>query len=148
MADFFGSLGPKGFKVYDVRLEPSPGTQLVDFRFGTQNSTEAWTTRRGGDDDDDRPDGNISKTRVRLLSNGSGEVQANNLCPVSGCTAAILPVHVYCGASSRSVGDAALQLNKNGDGKASLSFSIPCVDPAVLIMDESDSSWVAAPAIL
>jgi len=147
MADFFATLGPKGFKVYDVRMEPSPGTRLVDFRFGTPNSTDAWTTRRGGDDDHDSDDGNISKTRVRLLSNGSGEVHASGLCRASGCSATILPVHVYCG-QSQSVGDAALQLSSKGDGKATLGFSIPCVDPAVLIMDESDSSWVAAPAIL
>jgi hypothetical protein len=149
MADFFASLGPKGFKVYDVRMEPSPGTQLVDFRFGTPNSTSAWVTRRGGDDDDDRDDGNVSKTRVRLSSNGSGEVRASGLCPASGCPSSnVLPVHVYCGQNSRSVGDTALQLNARGDGRATLSFSLPCVDPAVLIMDPSDGSWVAAPAIL
>lgn len=153
MSDFFASLGPKGFKVYDVRLETSPGTQLADFRFGLQNSSVAWTTRRGGDDDDDRDDGNISKTRVRLLSNGSGEVHASGLCPASGCPSSnMLPVHVYCGSdrylSSTPVGNAVLQLNGKGDGKASLSFGIPCVDPAVLIMDPSDNTWVAAPAIL
>jgi hypothetical protein len=149
MADFFASLGPKGFKVYDVRMEPSPGTQLVDFRFGTPNSTSAWVTRRGGDDDDDRDDGNVSKTRVRLSSNGSGEVRASGLCPASGCPSSnMLPVHVYCGQNSRSVGDTALQLNARGDGRATLSFSLPCVDPAVLIMDPTDASWVAAPAIL
>lgn len=150
MADFFASLGPKGFKVYDVRLEPSPGTQLVDFRFGTPNSTAAWVSRRGGDDDDDDGgDGNVSKTRVRLMSNGSGEVRASGLCPASGCPSSnVLPVHVYCGQNARPVGDTALQLNARGDGRVTLSFGVPCVDPAVLIMDPSDASWVAAPAIL
>jgi hypothetical protein len=148
MADLFASLGPRGFKVYDVRMEPSPGTQLVDFRFGTPNSTGAWVTRRGGDDDDDRDDGNVSKTRVRLASNGSGEVRASGLCPASGCPSSnVLPVHVYCGQNAKSVGDTALQLNAKGDGRATLSFSLPCLDPAVLIMDPSDASWVAAPAI-
>ncbi len=148
IADFFASLGPKGFKVYDVRLEPSPGTQLVDFRFGVRNSTNAWVTRRGGNDDDEGDDdGVVSKTRARLETNGSGSVRASGLCPASGCpSSSVLPVHVYCGGDS--VGLSALQLNARGDGKATLSFSVPCVDPAVLIMDPSDTSWVAAPAIL
>ena len=148
MSDFFASLGPKGFKVYDVRLETSPGTQLVDFRFNTPNSTDVWVTRRGGDDDDDRDDGNISKTRARLLSNGSGEVHASGLCLASGCPSSnILPVRVYCGGDN--VATTALQLDKKGDGKASVSFGVPCVDPAVLIMDpDNGTTWVAAPAIL
>jgi hypothetical protein len=148
MADFFASLGPKGFKVYDVRLEPSPGTRLVDFRLDASNSSDVWVSRRGGDDDHDSDDGNISKTRARLLSNGSGEVQASGLCPASGCpTSNVLPVRVYCGGDN--VATTALQLDKHGDGKATVSFGLPCVDPAVLIMDpNNNSSWVAAPAIL
>jgi hypothetical protein len=148
MADFFASLGPKGFKVYDVRLEPSPGTRLVDFRFGAPNSSDIWVSRRGGDDDHDSDDGNISKTRARLLSNGSGEVHASGLCLASGCASSnVLPVRVYCGGDN--VSTTALQLDKHGDGKATVSFGLPCVDPAVLIMDpDNSSSWVAAPAIL
>jgi len=148
MADFFASLGPKGFKVYDVRMEPSPGTRLVDFRFDASNSSDVWVSRRGGDDDHDSDDGNISKTRARLLSNGSGEVHASGLCPASGCPASsVLPVRVYCGGDN--VSTTALQLDKHGDGKATVSFGLPCVDPAVLIMDPNNgSTWVAAPAIL
>jgi len=47
MADFFASLGPRGFKVYDVRMEPSPGIRLVDFCFGTPNSSDAWVHETG-----------------------------------------------------------------------------------------------------
>ena len=148
MADFFASLGPKGFKVYDVRLEPSPGTKLVEFRFDAFNSSDVWVSRRGGDDDHDSDDGNISKTRARLLSNGSGEVHASGLCPASGCPASnVLPVRMYCGGDN--VTTTALPLDKHGDGKATVSFGLPCVDPAVLIMDPNNgSTWVAAPAIL
>jgi hypothetical protein len=148
MADFFASLGPKGFKVYDVRMEPSPGIRLVDFRFDASNSSDVWVSRRGGDDDHDSDDGNISNTRARLLSNGSGEVHASGLCPASGCPSSnVLPVRVYCGGDN--VTETVLQLDKHGDGKATLSFGLPCVDPAVLIMDPINrTTWVAAPAIL
>jgi hypothetical protein len=150
MADFFASLGPKGFKVYDVRLEPSPGIQRnVDFRLGTPNSTDTWVTRRGDDDGDDDDHGNngvVSNTRVRLSTNGSGDVRASGLCPASGCPSSnVLPVRVYCGRDIIAV--TALRLNRRGDGKADLGFSTPCPDPAVLIMDPFDDSWVAAPAI-
>jgi len=82
------------------------------------------------------------------LSNGSGEVHASGLCPASGCAASnVLPVRVYCGGDN--VTTTALQLDKHGDGKATVSFGLPCVDPAVLIMDPNNgSTWVAAPAIL
>jgi len=148
MADFFASLGPKGFKVYDVRMEPSPGIRLVEFRFDASNSSDVWISRRGGDDDHDSDDGNISKTRARLLSNGSGEVHASGLCPAAGCPSSnLLPVRVYCGGDN--VSTTVLQLDKHGDGKATVSFGLPCVDPAVLIMDPNNgSTWVAAPAVL
>lgn len=149
MADFFASLGPKGFKVYDMRMEPSPGIRLVDFRMDASNSSDVWVSRRGGDDDHDSDDGNISKTRARLLSNGSGEVHASGLCPAAGCptTGNLLPVRVYCGGDN--VSTTVLQLDKHGDGKATVSFGLPCVDPAVLIMDpDNGTTWVAAPAVL
>ena len=153
MSDFFASLGPKGFKVYDVRLEPSPGTQRnIDFRNGTPNSSLAWVSKRGADEDDDRGSSNgvVSNTRARLSTNGSGEVKASGLCPVTGCVGPkVLPVRVYCGQQDlRDVAVTMLQLNNKGDGRATLSFSTPCPDPAVLIMDEDDNGWVAAPAIL
>jgi hypothetical protein len=153
MTDFFASLGPKGFNVYDVRLEPSPGSQRnVDFRMGTPNSGEAWVTRRGVNEEDDRGSANgvVSTTRARLATNGSGEVKAIGLCPASGCpTSSVLPVRVYCGAGAdQPVAVTGINLNSKGDGRATLSFSLPCADPAVLIMDEDDRFWVAAPAIL
>jgi hypothetical protein len=46
------------------------------------------------------------------------------------------------------VSETALRLNGKGDGKADLIFSLPCNDPAVLILDPSGQYWVAAPAIL
>lgn len=155
MTDFFASLGPKGFKVYDVRLEPSPGTQrTVDFRFDAQNSPDAWVSRRGnGDDDHDDVNGVVSNTRVRLNSNGSGEIKASGLCPASGCPSSnVLPVRVYCSADpshpeNTVAGITALNVNGKGDGRATLSFSLPCPDPAVLVMDPDNQYWVAAPAI-
>jgi hypothetical protein len=147
MADFFASLGPKGFKVYDVRMEPSPGTTRdVDFRTPpVRNSPDAWLTKRGAEDDDDA-EGNISNTRVRLESNGAGEVKARGLCPAGGCPASNdLPVRVYCGTAVAY--ETILHLNQKGDGKAQVIFSLPCPDPAVLVMDPAGQHWVAAPAI-
>jgi len=148
MANFFASLGPKGFKVYDVRLEPSPGGPDITVR-GMPSNADAWVTRRGASDDDDGGgnEGNISNTRVRLQSNGVGDVRANGLCRAAGCDSSNdLPVHVYCG--DQPLSDALLHLNSKGDGKADLIFSLPCKDPAVLILDPSGQFWVAAPAIL
>lgn len=151
MADFFASLGPKGFKAYFARLEPSGGIErTIDLRDGTRNSAEAWVTRRGERDDDCDDDGSdgatFSNTRARLSTNGSGVVKANGLCPATGCPASnILPVRVYCNAEIRST--TAIRLDSKGDGKANLSFSLPCPDAAVLIMDPSDAYWVAAPGM-
>jgi hypothetical protein len=147
MAEFFASLGPKGFKVYDVRMEPSPGTARdVDFRTPpVRNSPDAWRSKRGDGDDDDA-DGNISNTRVRLETNGAGEVKARGLCPVDGCPSSNnLPVRVYCGTTVTF--ETVLHLNQKGDGRAKVIFSLPCPDPAVLVMDPTDQHWVAAPAI-
>jgi len=149
MANFFASLGPKGFKVYDVRLEPSPGGSNVDSRGGVDSFPDAWVTKRGASDDDDNSsvEGNISNTRARLQSGGIGDVKANGLCPAAGCPSSnTLPVRVYC--SGQMVSETALRLNGKGDGKADLIFSLPCNDPAVLILDPSGQYWVAAPAIL
>lgn len=150
MANFFASLGPKGFKVYDVRLEPTPGGQTTVYARGIPSSDIAWTTKRGAPDDDDNSsvDGNISNTRVRLQSNGVGDVKANGLCPATGCTASnALPVQLFCTGQTDPMFETLLQLNSKGDGKADLIFSLPCNDPAVLILDGS-GRWVAAPAIL
>jgi len=149
MANFFASLGPKGFKVYEVRLEPSPGGPNIDSRGGVDSSPAAWVTKRGAPDDDDNStaDGNISNTKARLQSSGVGDVRANGLCPATGCTGATtLPVRVYC--AGQKIAETPLNLNAKGDGKADLLFSLPCNDPAVLIMDPSGQFWVAAPAIL
>lgn len=159
MADFFASLGPKGFKVYDVRMEPSPGdVRTLVFRSKVENYTTtpiensptAWRTRRGEDDDDDdhgQSEGLGSSTRVRLDSNGAGEVKARGLCPTAGCPVSnALPVRVFCGPDTTF--QTILNLDRNGNGRAKVVFSLPCVDPAVLIMDEDDNYWVAAPAIL
>ena len=153
MADFFASLGPKGFKVYDVRLQGSPGSQrTLVFRDGTQNSPDVWVTRRGDRDDDDDDGGQVSNTRAKLSTNGSGDIKASGLCPASGCpTSNTLPVRVYCGrdpsTNNEMVYETVLHLNGKGDGRAEVSFSLACTDPAVLIMDPSDGYWVAAPAI-
>lgn len=154
MADLFASLGPKGFKVYEVRMEPSPGSiRSIDFRFWAANSPDAWRTHRGGGGGDDDDDGhhsegnNTSNTKVRLESNGSGLVTAKGLCPVSGCLAAgtRLPVRVFCGQEPFFT--TGITLNGRGDGRAEVIFSLPCSDPGVLIMDPSDNYWVAAPLI-
>jgi len=154
MNNFFASLGPKGFKVYDVRLEPSPGRDInspgFGFRNGLANSPDAWVTKRGADDDDGASDGNISNTRVRLQSSGVGAVVANGLCPAGGCdpSGSALPARLYCGGEERIGSRTLLHLNGKGDGKEDLIFSLPCNDPAVLILDPSGQFWVAAPAIL
>jgi len=147
MANFFASLGPKGFKVYDVRLEPSPGGPNIDIR-GMPSALDAWVTKRGAvDNDEDSVEGNISNTRVRLQSSGVGDLRANGLCKAVGCDSSNdLPVQVYC--ADRPIAETLLHLNSKGDGKADLIFSVPCKDPAVLILDPSGQSWVAAPAIL
>jgi hypothetical protein len=154
MSNFFASLGPKGFKVYDVRLEPSSGRDVnvlgVSFRNGFANSPEAWVTKRGAPDDGDNGTaGNISNTRVRLQSNGTGDITANGLCPVGGCDPAGSALHarLYCGGEEREASRTVLHLNGKGDGKEDLIFSLPCADPAVLIIDGSEQYWVAAPAI-
>jgi len=153
MADFFASIGPKGFKVYDVRLQGSPGSQrTLVFRDGTQNSPDVWVTRRGDRDDDDDDGGQVSNTRAKLTTNGSGDLKASGLCPASGCpTTNTLPLRVYCGrdpsTSNEMVYETVLHLNGKGDGRAELSFSLACTDPAVLVMDPSNGYWVAAPAI-
>jgi hypothetical protein len=146
------SLGPKGFKVYDARLEPSRGSPTVDFRSLVSSTGDVWVTTRGrvdGDDDDDRGhDGgdNVSATRVRLETNGGGEVRAKGLC-LAGATDCSndLPVRVYCGFTKTF--ETVIHLNSKGDGLAKLVFGVPCDDPGVLIMDEGDNVWVAAPAI-
>jgi len=147
LADLFASLGPKGFTVYDVRLEPSPGSQRdVDLRQGIANSTTPWVTKRGAPDDGG--DGLVSNTRVRLATNGGGDIRASGLCPAAGCASPkVLTVRIYGGQASEPAGETVLQLNSKGDGKADLGFSLPCVDPAVLVIDPLDHSWVAAPAI-
>lgn len=152
MANFFATLGPKGFKVYDVRLEPSPGGANIDSRGGVDSSPVAWVTKRGAPDDDDNStaDGNISNTRARLQSSGVGDVKANGLCRATGCVGpTTLVARVYC--AGQNISEAPLNLNAKGDGSADLIFSVPCNDPAVLIIDPSDPThpyWVAAPAIL
>lgn len=160
MANFFASLGPKGFKVYDVRLEPSPGGPSVYFRGPTipgsstmalsvPSDSNPWLTKRGADDEGNpNGAGNISNTRARLQTSGVGDLTANGLCRADiGCASSNdLPVRVYCGAEV--ISEATLHLNSKGDGKVDLIFSLPCNDPAVLIMDPTDQSWVAAPAIL
>jgi len=157
MADFFASLGPKGHKVYDVRLEPSPGPDRTEkFRTVVVNnagvpiysSPVAWRTTRGEDDDDEHDhESRQSNTRVRLETNGSGEVRARGLCPADGCpTSNALPVRVFCGRDTMT--QTVLQLDRKGNGRAKFAFSLPCTDPAVVIMDEDGEFWVAAPAIL
>jgi len=148
IADLFASLGPKGFNLYDVRMEPSPGSQdVIVFRLGAPNSSEQWVTKRGDMDANGNGGGNVSNTGAKLSSNGTGSVKANGLCPVSGCpTANALPVRVYCAGAV--VFESSLILNGKGDGRTDVVFSLPCPDPAVLIMDPSDTNWVAAPAIL
>lgn len=151
IANYFASLGPKGFKVYDARLEPSPGSLLSVSVRSVTSSPDAWVTTRGrvpGDEDDQGRDGgdNVSATRVRLETNGGGEVRAKGLC-VAGATDCTnqLPVRVYCGPAK--IFETGIQLNSKGDGLARLAFAVPCDDPAVLIMDDGDNFWVAAPAV-
>jgi len=153
MANYFASLGPKGFKVYDARLEPTPGSLLTAVVRSVTSSPQTWTTTRGrvpGDEDDQGRDGgdNVSATRVRLETNGGGEVRAKGLCQVGATDCSNdLPVHVYCAADTRPVFETVIHLNSKGDGLARVVFAVPCDDPAVLIMDEGDNFWVAAPSI-
>lgn len=146
LADLFASLGHKGFRVQETRLEPSPGgTPSLDFRFHAQHSTQEWRTHRDGGNANEGI--NSSSTIVTLDSGGTGELRAKGLCPVDGCLDAgtVLPVRLFCGEDNRST--TAITLNNKGDGKAELAFGVPCLDPAVLIMDESDNAWVAAPLV-
>jgi hypothetical protein len=156
MNDFLVSLGgaANGLRVYDVRLEPSPGAdRQVQFRtYPTFNSSEAWVTGRSNkeDDDDDRgnsSDGIVSGTRARLTTGGIADIRARGLCPASGCpTSNVLPVRVYCGPDI--VAMSLLHLNQKGDGRESVIFGVPCSDPGVLIMHPIESdNWVAAPGI-
>ena len=105
----------------------------VDSRGPVRSFPDAWITKRGAPDDDDNSstEGNISNTRVRLQSNGVGDVKANGLCPATGCPSSnALPVRVYCAGEQLS--ETLLHLNGKGDGKVDLIFSLPCNDPAVL----------------
>jgi hypothetical protein len=150
MSDLFASLGPKGFKVYEVRMETSPGSdRSIDVRLAAANSPDAWRTHRGDHNDGNPNQGNnTSSTKVTLESNGTGEVRAKGLCPVSGCLPAgtVLPVRLFCGQEIRYT--TGLRLDGKGDGRADVIFSVPCSDPAVLIMDPTHDYWVAAPVIL
>jgi hypothetical protein len=149
MADLFASLGAKGFKVYEFRMEPTRGAErTIEFRLQAQNSPDAWRTHRGDNNDGNPNEGNnTSSTIVRLESNGVGEVKAKGLCPVSGCMPAgtMLPVKVYCAQEQRTT--TAIRLDGKGDGHAEFAFGLPCSDPGVLIMDPSDGYWVAAPVM-
>jgi hypothetical protein len=152
MADYFAKLGPKGAEMYEARLEPSPGSAGSMYVRGVPNSGDRWTAKRGGDgdDDDDHQSHGVlvaSKIKVELETNGTGEVRVLGLCSVpNGCAAVSLPVRVYC--RETLVSTAALHLDRRGDGKADVSAASPCLDPAVLIMDPTNSDWVAAPLIL
>lgn len=149
MAKLFASLGPKGFEVYEFRMEPSPGTERTfDFRLMAENSPDPWRTHRGEPREGQSNEGNnTSSTVVTLDSGGGGEVRAKGLCPMSGCLAAgaALPVRLFCGQEARHT--TTLVLDGKGDGRAHLAFGLPCFDPGVLIMDPDDNYWVAAPLI-
>ena len=124
MAAYFASLGPKGAEMYEVRLEPSPGSDSSLNIRGNWNSADRWTASRS---DDDEKQGGIlgaSKVRAMLETNGTGEVKAHGLCSVpNGCEATALPVRVYCGTDL--VFTAALSLNHKGDGRVDLISTTP-----------------------
>ena len=144
MAEYFAKLGPKGAQMYDVRLEPSPGFPSALLIRGVWNSADRWSAK----DDDAKQTGvlHASKVRAILETNGTGEVKASGLCSVpNGCCPVNLPVRVYCGDSL--VFTAVLNTDYHGNGKVDLVSTSPCVDPAVLIMDESNNEWVAAPLV-
>ena len=144
MAEYFAKLGPKGAQMYDVRLEPSPGFPSALFVRGERNSDQQWTAK-----DANPNQGGVlhaSKVRATLETNGSGEVKTVGLCNVlNGCCPVSLPVRVYCADSL--VFTTVLHTDYHGNGKVDLVSTSPCVDPAVLIMDESNSDWVAAPLV-
>ena len=146
MAEYFAKLGPKGAEMYEVRLEPSPGSDSSLSIRGVPNSSDRWTGKHDGDDGKETGILGASKLRAMLQTNGTGEVTVHGLCSVpNGCEATAVPVRVYCGESL--VSTAALKLNHKGDGRVDLVGTTPCVDPAVLIMDPSNSDWVAAPFV-
>lgn len=169
LADVLAGL-TKGHKIYQVRLEPSPGqcdtpiagvctdpdpNRLIIIR-NISNSQGPWVTARGGDGDDDGDDDNhgngntVSQTKVEIESNGTGEVTAKGLCPASGCPPSNeVGVVAFCGADV--VFESSLSLNKKGDGKADLFTGTSCPDPAVLLTDNPDNpefgEWIAAPLV-
>lgn len=162
---FYAGLGPKGAEIYEARLEPSPGAGNSIAVRDVFNSADIWVSRRGeGDDDDDdgkRGGGaSVSQTKVKLNSNGTGEVTAHGLCSaVDGCQDEVLPVRVYCGQDSRPAFETLLKVNRKGDGSVELLTTMPCADPAVLILHPTSpptmpqsgpdtGRWIAAPAIL
>ena len=142
MAEYFAKLGPKGAQMYDVRLEPSPGGSNLFVR-SELNTFDAWTADRTGQGAQNL---GASKLKASLETNGSGELKVHGLCNVlNGCCPVSLPVRVYCADFRAS--NAVLNTDHHGNGSVDLVTPSPCLDPAVLIMDESNSFWVAAPLV-
>jgi hypothetical protein len=134
-----------GPKVYDVRLEPSPGTVLGEAAVmirNVPNSMDAWVVGRGINKE--------SQTAAEIRADGIVKVSAKGLCPATGCPSGGQTVHaaVFCGNHFES--SSPLVLDQKGDGNTTLIAPVPCADPGVLIGNSLGflgATWVAGPAL-
>jgi hypothetical protein len=134
-----------GPKVYDVRLQPSPGTAPPDAAIvirGKSNSMDAWVVDRGAHQE--------SQTQAEIRADGIVKVRAKGLCPASGCPALGQEVHAALSCGDQFMDPSPLALDQKGDGEATLIAPVPCADPAVLVLIRDLSFnlfWVAAPGL-
>lgn len=153
---------PKLKKVWQARLEPSPGItdlDIVPFR-GVLPNTSAFTTERG--------EQGKSKTKAKIETDFNGrvvaKVKAKGLCLAPECGGDLpvgtFSVQVFCGhpdnGGSSMIYEDALQLDEQGDGNATVDISgqlgdEQCSDPAVIIgnpvVPGVFNFWLAAPIV-
>ncbi len=135
---------PKLKKVWEARLEPSPGQPGIPsvlFR-GVLPTFATFTTERGKRGE--------SKTKAKIETdfNGRGvaKVKAEGLCLAPECggdfPVGTFSVQVFCGhpdnGGSSMIYEDALQLDEQGNGNATVDISgqlgdEQCTDPAVII---------------
>ena len=144
-------------KVWEAKLEPSPGTILINQFRGVQEAFPEWTTARGKQGE--------SKTKAKIETdfNGYGvaKVQAKGLCPAPECGGEFpvgdFSVEVFCGdpatGGTSVIYPGALHLDRKGKGKATVDISaqLPCADPAVTVGNPlalpAFNFWIAAPIV-
>ena len=138
--DLMPGVGPK---IYDVNLEPSPGSGGVNPPImvrNVPNTSDAWVVQLGGHGE--------SLTEAQIRADGIVDVTARGLCPSTGCLPMEVKAAVFCGDGVVSV--VPLSLDQKGSGMAEAVAPVPCADPAVLITDSGSfpgAHWIAAPAL-